>query len=125
MSCFRWQRVPRRKSYQKGDGEARRGTNLNAGARGDLVEQIFEDRLKRYEGLSNGDSWRESIPGRGSRKCKGPEVRFCLASVRMTRRPARLGTMSEGSPGKVTAGTRGEIMQSLAHRWKDLSFSLG
>lgn len=39
-----------------------------------LAEQIFEDRLKRHEGLGNADNWRKHIPGRGNSKCRGLEA---------------------------------------------------
>lgn len=68
--------------------------DLSAGARGELVEQIFEDRLERHEGLSNGDNWRKSTAS-----AKAPRLDSAWR-VWVTRRPAWLGSRSEGQPGK-------------------------
>lgn len=35
-------------------------------------EGIFGQRLAQIEGLSHGTFWKESIPGRGNQKYKGP-----------------------------------------------------
>ena len=39
---------------------------------------ILKQRTKGGEGVSRVEIWGKLYPGRGNRKCKGPETRTCL-----------------------------------------------
>ena len=74
--CISLASVLRRKIH-RGRGwhtSERYSSTCGSRARAGFAEQIFEDRLKRHEGLGNADNWRKHSPGRGNSKCRGLEA---------------------------------------------------
>ena len=76
------------------------------GVRKGLGEKAtFKQRFEGDEGVSHADIWQKRVLHRRNGKCKGPEVRVCLAGWRAERQSDAQSSVREGRMVEMRSGS--------------------